>query len=39
VAVLRIDQGTGALTDTGSRLVTPTPTHVLAPQPRPEAVR
>jgi 6-phosphogluconolactonase len=39
VAVLSIDQGTGALTDTGSRLVTPTPTHVLAPRPRPAAVR
>jgi 6-phosphogluconolactonase (cycloisomerase 2 family) len=39
VAVLRIDEGTGALTDTGSRLLTPTPTHVLAPRPRPAAAR
>lgn len=31
VTVLRIDEGTGALSDTGSRIDTPTPTHVLAP--------
>ena len=31
VTVLRIDQRTGDLTDTGSRIRTPTPTHVLSP--------
>jgi 6-phosphogluconolactonase (cycloisomerase 2 family) len=30
IAVLRIDEGTGDLSDTGSRFATPTPTHILA---------
>ena len=30
ITVLRIDEQTGDLTDTGSRISTPTPTHVLA---------
>jgi len=34
ITVLRIDERTGALTDTGSRFDTPSPTHVLA-QPTP----
>jgi 6-phosphogluconolactonase (cycloisomerase 2 family) len=34
ITVLRIDGRTGALTDTGSRISTPTPTHVLS-QPTP----
>jgi len=34
VTVLRIDEQTGALSDTGSRIETPTPTHVLAPLTR-----
>jgi 6-phosphogluconolactonase len=31
IAVLRIDEQTGALSETGQRIDTPTPTHVLAP--------
>jgi len=37
ITVLRIDGQTGALTDTGSRISMPTPTHVL-PGPNQEAV-
>jgi len=35
ITVLQIDERTGDLTDTGSRILTPTPTHVLSP-PSPE---
>jgi 6-phosphogluconolactonase (cycloisomerase 2 family) len=39
IAVLRIDEATGSLADTGSRIDTPTPTHVLPyPDARPTPV-
>lgn len=39
ITVLRIDERTGGLSDTGSRISTPTPTHVLPPAPLDPAVR